>query len=140
MNLVFLLDSSILSEPLRPRPNPAILANLARHDGTCATASVAWSELWYGCARLPRSARRRAIEDYLEQVLAPGLPVLPYDAAAAAWHGRERARLATAGETSPFADGMIAAIARTRGLVVVTRNVADFARFDGVACTDWTDP
>jgi len=135
----YLLDTCILSEPLRPRPDPAILARLARHDGQCAIASVTWNELWFGCARLPDSARRRAIEDYLEQVVAPGLPVLPYDESAARWHGEERARLSTRGTPPPFVDGMIAAIARTRHLVLVTRNTADFACFEGLTCTDWRD-
>ena len=137
MTLRYLLDTSVLSEPLRPRPDPAILELLRIHDSECATASVVWNELWFGCRRLPDSARRRAIEAYLNRVVAPGIPVLPYDTAAANWHAVERARLSSLGTPAPFVDGMIAAIARTRNLIVVTRNPRDFAAFDGLECVDW---
>jgi tRNA(fMet)-specific endonuclease VapC len=77
------------------------------------------------------------LERYLD-VLAPTLAVLPYDTAAAAWHATERARLEALGRSPPFVDGQIAAIARVRGLTLVTRNVRDFSRFDGLVVENWT--
>ena len=137
MTLRFLLDTNILAEPLRPKPNDLILDHLERHEEEIAIASVVWHEMWFGCYRLPISARRAAIEAYLTQVVAPGIPVLPYDREAAAWHARERLGLAAAGRTPPFADGMIAAVARTNNLTLVTLNVDDFQSFDELQCVNW---
>ena len=63
----FLLDTNIVSEPLRPAPDPAILANLRDHQSEVAIAAVVWHELWFGCLRLPPSAKREAIEHYLRR-------------------------------------------------------------------------
>jgi tRNA(fMet)-specific endonuclease VapC len=98
---------------------------------------VVWHELLFGCYRLPHSAKRSAIEEYLNEVVAPSIPVLPYDARAAGWHAAERTRLAGMGRTPPFADGQIAAVARTNGLILVTANVADYASFQDIRVEDW---
>lgn len=137
MTLRYLLDTNILAEPLRPKPNDLILDRLRRHEDEIAIASVVWHEMWFGCYRLPVSARRTAIETYLTQVVAPAIPILPYDRAAADWHARERARLTAIGKTPPFADGMIAAVARINDLTLVTLNVDDFQSFDQPECVDW---
>lgn len=65
------------------------------------------------------------------------LPILAYDAAAAAWHASERARLQAEGRTSPSVDGQIASIARVNGLTLVTSNRQDFAYFDELSLEDW---
>lgn len=137
MTLRYLLDTNILAEPLRPRPNALILERLKRHEEEIAITSVVWHEMWFGCHRLPVSARRAAIEAYLTQVVAPAIAILPYDREAAAWHARERARLTAAGKTPPFADGMIAAVAWTNNLELVTFNLDDFRSFDGLQCVNW---
>lgn len=137
MKLRYLLDTNILAEPLRPKPNDQILEHLKRHEEEIAIASVVWHEMWFGCYRLPESTRRAAIEAYLTQVVAPAIPILPYDRAAADWHARERARLGAIGKTPPFADGMIAAVARTNDLTLVTLNADDFQTFNELQCVNW---
>jgi tRNA(fMet)-specific endonuclease VapC len=136
----FLLDTNIVSEPLRPAPDPTILARLHEHQAEIAIAAVVWHELWFGCLRLPRSAKREAIERYLQSVISPTIPILAYDGRAAEWHSAERARLTSLGRTPAFADGQIAAIARTNNLILVTRNVDDFAPFEGLQIAPWQDP
>jgi len=133
----YLLDTDILSEPVKSRPNRKVMDRLRRHHDEIATAAPVWHELWFGCARLPASSRRQALEQYLSKALAPTLVVLPYDLGAAAWHAAERARLEAAARTPPFVDGQIAAVARTRGLTLVTRNVADYEGFEGLVIEDW---
>lgn len=133
----YLLDTNVLSEPLRPEPDEKVLRRLRDLRGEVATASVVWHEMLFGCYRLPPSARRSAIQEYLDEVLRPSIQVLPYDTRAAEWHAAERARLTGTGRTPPFADGQIAAIARTNDLIVVTYNVADYAGFRGVRVEDW---
>lgn len=137
MTLRYLLDTNVISEPLRPTPHAAVLSRLQQYDGTLAIAAVVWHELLFGSARLAPSARRTAIEGYLQQVVAATLPILPYDTRAAAWHAQERARLTATGRTPPFADGQIAAVAQTNQLILVTFNTADYADFASLVVEDW---
>jgi tRNA(fMet)-specific endonuclease VapC len=137
VTVTYLLDTNVVSEPLRSVPAPAVLRRLQRHDGECAIPSLVWHELWFGCIRLPRSRRRTAIERYLGEVVAASFPILDYDAPAAEWHAGERARLAAAGTTPPFVDGQIAAIALVNELTLVTANKADFRGFRGLRVENW---
>ena len=137
MSARYLLDTNVLSEPLRPTPQLKVIERLRRHQDELATASIVWHELWFGCQRLPDSAKRQAIEDYLAHVIAPTLPILPYDERAAEWHAVERARLTRVGKTPAFADGQIAAIARTNDLILVTFNRADYSDFQDLILEDW---
>jgi tRNA(fMet)-specific endonuclease VapC len=114
------------------------MSRLARHGGETAIASIVWHELHFGCARLPVSRRREAIERYLDEVVLASFPVLDYDRAAAEWHARERARLEAEGKTPPFIDGQIAAIASVNDLVLVTANKADFGEFKGLRVEAWS--
>jgi tRNA(fMet)-specific endonuclease VapC len=137
VTLRYLLDTNVLSEPLRPVPAQAVLDSLVAHQAEIATASVVWHELWYGCHRLPASAKRTVIETYLKDVVGRTIPILPYDQKAARWHAEERARLAVVGRPPPFADGQIAAIAATNDLCLVTFNRDDYAAFQGLRMEDW---
>jgi tRNA(fMet)-specific endonuclease VapC len=133
----FLLDTNIVSEPLRPRPNARVLQQLRAHQNDVGIAALTWHELWLGCHRLPASAKRTAIEDYLNDIVAVTLPIRPYDDRAAEWHAAERARLAAVGKTPSFVDGQIAAVAVTNDLTLVTLSSADYADFAGLSLADW---
>jgi tRNA(fMet)-specific endonuclease VapC len=133
----YLLDTDVLSEPLKTMPDRHVMTMLERHQHTIMTASPIWYELQYGCCRLPVSRRRKMIEAYLENVVRRNLDILPYDECAAEWHAEERARLTARGQTPSFVDGQIAAIARVNGLVLVTRNAADFAIFRDLEVQNW---
>lgn len=137
MSLKYLLDTNVVSEPLRPDPSRSVLRKLRRHEQKIAIPSIVWHELRYGAERLPASRKREVIERYLEEVVLPSMPVLVYDRDAAEWHAAERARLTDRGETPAFVDGQIAAIARVHDLTLVTFNVRDFRRFDGLAVASW---
>lgn len=137
MSLAYLLDTNVLSEPAKPKPNPGVQRRLVEAEGTVATASLVWHELFFGCYRLPASRRRTALEKYLLDVIAPHVSVLGYDDAAAAWHASERARLTGEGKTPAFVDGQIAAIACVNALVLVTANVRYYESFEGLTVEDW---
>ena len=137
MSLKYVLDTNVVSEPLRPSPATTILRRLCRHEGETAIASIVWHELQFGCARLPKSHRRAALERYLEEVVLASFPILDYGRTAAEWHALERARLEAAGKTPPFIDGQIAAIASVHDLVLVTANKADFRGFKGLRVQSW---
>ena len=140
MTLLYLLDTDILSEPLKPAPDRRVMKRFEAHEGTLATSATVWHELVFGAARLPDSKRRRAIESYLHDVVAVHLPILPYDDRAGAWHGAERARLSQAGRTPAFADGQVAAVARVNGLTLVTGNVRHYKDFAGLSVANWRRP
>jgi tRNA(fMet)-specific endonuclease VapC len=136
--LHYLLDTSIISSPISKSPDPHVLKRLEEYGDACAIAAPVWHELTFGCKRLPAGKRRAALETYLADVVGPSFPILPYDDVAAAWHGRERARLEALGRPAPFVDGQIAAIAHAYGLVLITANARDFSQFKGVEVLNWT--
>ncbi|MBI5650412.1 MAG: VapC toxin family PIN domain ribonuclease [Chloroflexi bacterium] len=95
-------------------------------------------ELQFGCHRLPTSAKRAAIEKYLNEVVAVSIPILPYDHRAAEWHATERARLTALGKPPPFVDGEIIAVAHANNLILVTLNSSNYAAFAGVKVENWS--
>jgi tRNA(fMet)-specific endonuclease VapC len=133
----YLLDTNVVSESLRPRPNAGLLARLEQFQGEFAIASPVWHELWYGCYRMPASAKRAKLEAYLNEIILVTMPILPYDENAAAWHAAERARLVAVGKTPAYIDGQIAAVAVTNNLALVTFNAVDYRGFAGLLLTDW---
>jgi tRNA(fMet)-specific endonuclease VapC len=138
VTLRFLLDTTVVSVPIAKDPSRRVIKRLTEHGLRCAIAAPVWHELVYGCDRLPAGKRRAALESYLHEVVRPSFPILPYDEAAAAWHGKERARLERIGEPRPFVDGQIAAIAHTHDLTLVTTNTKDFEAFEDLVLADWT--
>ncbi|HSS51272.1 MAG TPA: type II toxin-antitoxin system VapC family toxin [Thermoanaerobaculia bacterium] len=139
MSLRFLLDTNVVSEPPRPAPNPGVLRKLGQYEGMVGIAAVVWHEMLFGLERLPLSRRRRDIENYLLRVVLKTMPILAYDAAAAEWHARQRARLVGMGKTPAYSDGQIAAVAKVNNLILVTANRAHFEPFDDLAIEDWRD-
>ncbi len=133
----YLLDTNVLSEPLKPEPNRNVMAKLEKHQGEIATAAPIWHELVFGCQRLPPSRKREIIAAYLRDVVARNMDILPYDEMAAEWHAEQRAKLGMHGRAPSFADGQIAAIARINGLILVTRNTVDFEHFDDITILNW---
>ncbi|MDY6783602.1 MAG: PIN domain-containing protein [Cyanobacteriota bacterium] len=97
MTLRYLLDTNIISEPLRPLPNANVIARLVEAKSTVAIASIVWHEVLLGCYRMPESNRRRAIAAYLQEEVKVKLPILPYTQEAAEWFAIERARLMAIG-------------------------------------------
>lgn len=132
----YLLDSNVISEPMKPRPDEGVLRRMAEHGGGCAISAITWHELWFGVGRLRSGRRRNALTAYL-RLIPSEFPILDYDASAAEWHAALRARDERAGAARPFADSQIAAVAATHDLTLVTRNTGDFDGIDGLAIEDW---
>lgn len=133
----YLLDTNIISAPLRSEPNVDVIRRLREHEREIAIPAPVWHELRFGCARLAQSRRREIIERYIEDVVLESFPILEYGWKAADWHARERARLIAVGRTPPFVDGQIAAIAYANGLTLVTSNTRDFRHFEGLNIQSW---
>ncbi len=125
----YLLDTNILSEAVKTSPQKTVLKSIERHQHEIVTAAPVWHELVFGYQRLTVSRKRGILEAYLNDVIKSNMLILPDDERAAEWHARERARLSSKGHTPSFVDGQIASIAKVNGLILVTRNTADFKKF-----------
>jgi tRNA(fMet)-specific endonuclease VapC len=137
MSLRFLLDTNVISELLRPAPNETMLEKFQLHQVEICIAAIVWHELLYGCYSLTSSNKHTAIESFLFDVVAPSIPILPYDKNAAHWHAMERARLKGIGKTPSFVNGQIAAIAKVNDLTLVSFNTSDFENFTELHLLDW---
>ena len=133
-----LLDTNALAEPVRPAPDPAFMKRFKANEAKLAIASVTLHEVVYGVERLSEGKRRELLREYVRDVVLK-MTVVPYDAAAADWHARERARLEAKGRTLPYADGQIAAIAVIHSLTLVTANIRDFRGIAGLRVESWRD-
>ena len=126
----FLLDTNVVSEWTRPKPNPGVVAFLSEEDEeTLFLSVVSLAELRRGVDRLAHGQRRLRLDQWLREDLPArfGERLLGIDAVAADAWGRIIARRERAGHPMGVMDGWIAAIAEVHGLTLVTRNVADFA-------------
>ena len=130
----YLLDTNIISDLLR---NPAGQAKrrlqIVGDENVCTSIIVA-SELRYGCAK-KGSAK---LEERVEHVLAI-IPVLPLEAPIDAHYGSIRADLERRGQPIGHNDLLIAAHACTLGLTLVTANVSEFSRIEGLAVENWLE-
>jgi tRNA(fMet)-specific endonuclease VapC len=136
MRLKYLLDTNVVSDLMRSVPNPIIVERVDLYKSEIAIASVVIHELLYGCLRLPESKKRQTLLNSIHES-ALSRPVIDYDSEAAQLHAQERARLSKIGKTLAFADGQIASIAASNGLILVTNNVADFQYFDNLKIENW---
>lgn len=126
---MFVLDTNVVSELMRPEPEPAVTAWFGQHPATRVFfTAVGEAELRYGLEILPRGARREALAAEMNGVLREDLRdrVLPFDSAAAGAYAAIAAQRRRQGRPVSHSDCQIAAIARCRNAAVVTRNVRDF--------------
>ena len=123
------LDTNVVIELTRPVPNPVVVDWVRQREGPYMfITSVTVGELHYGLELMPggrrRESHRAAVESQLR--LAYGGRVLPFDADAARHYAEILATKRRAGRPLQAHDTMIAAIARSLGMAVATRNVRDF--------------
>src|SRR5437868_2644776 len=116
--MTYLIDTNILSEPLRKYPHSGVVEKLTRFQGQIAISATTWHEVLFGCQMMLPSQKRSAFEAYFFETVAAAMPILPYEESAAKWHAEERARLRH--RTPPFRDGQIAAVAKVNNLILVT--------------------
>ena len=137
----FLLDTNVISEPMKARPNAGVLAWLAQVDEDSVFLSVVTiTELRYGVERLAAGRRRDRLEGWLRKDLTArfGERILPVDLGIADACGRLVARSESLGRPIEPRDAFIAATAEVRGLTLVTRNASDFEATVKNIVTPWT--
>jgi predicted nucleic acid-binding protein len=138
--VAWLLDTCVLSELAKPRPDAGVVRWLEEADETRLYLSVVTlGELEKGIARLPASARRARIERWVREELAARFEGRLIDVerkVAERWgaiSGASEAR----GVPLPVIDALIAASALTHGLEVVTRNTVDLERCGARCVNPW---
>jgi toxin FitB len=139
--LSFLLDTNIISEWTKPRPNAGVVGFLATQDEDALFLSVVTlAELRRGVDRLAVGRRHNLLDDWLRNDLPPRFAgrLLGIDPATADAWGQLIARRERDGRPMGVMDGWIAATAEVHGLTLVTRDVADFAgAVESMVCP-WT--
>jgi toxin FitB len=124
---VYLLDTNVVSELRRPKPHGAVVAWLESvDDGDLHLSAVTIGEIQTGIelTREQDPVKAKDLETWIDQ-LADSYNILPMDPACF----RRWAKLMHRESDTVYEDVMIAATALVHHLVVVTRNVRDFARF-----------
>ena len=131
-----LLDTNIISELVKAEPKSNVLKQFQIYKNEIAIPSLVWHELRFGWLRMPDSKRKQSIGLFLHDVVSL-LTIMPYDTTAAKIHAEIRIEAQKSGQTLPFADGQIAAIAMSQGLSLVTRNTKDFEAIVGIRLINW---
>ena len=137
---MILLDTNVLSELMRPVPAQRVIGWVAAQPApSLYTTSITQAEIFHGIMLLPAGKRRRGIEaaaramfaeEFAGRILAFGSDAaLPYAEIAA---GRRRL-----GRAISSFDAQIAAIARSVGAIIATRNVADFSHCQVELINPW---
>lgn len=139
---MIVLDTNVVSELMRPAPAPAVEAWVSRRAAaTLFLSAVSEAELSYGVAIMPTGRRRGAVEAAIETMLREDFAgrVLPFDSDAARAYAAIAADRRATGDPIALADAQIAAIARSRGMAVATRNTGDFTDVGVDLLDPWTD-
>lgn len=140
---MIVLDTNVLSEPLKADGDASVAAWLDRQDvETLYLTTVNLAELLIGIEMMPLGRRRSTLEARLTEVLDAfdGSRILPFDVPAARLSAVLIARARVAGHTISIADGQIAAIAAARGFAVATRDVAPFIAAGVPVINPWDPP
>jgi toxin FitB len=127
---VIVLDTNVLSEALRHEPSDKVLDWLRSEPVEAVfTTTITEAELFYGVALLPDGRRKASLETVVVRILEERFAgrILPFDRATAREFADIAASRRRSGRPISEPDARIAAIARSRGARLATRDVAGFA-------------
>lgn len=128
----YLLDTNILSNPLKPLPSTSLVVWLAEQaDESLYTCSLNLAELWSGILALPAGKKRQALQEWFEGNRGPSAffrgRILPFDEKAALLWGRIMAEGKRTGRPRSATDMIVAAVAEANDCILVTDNERHFA-------------
>jgi len=127
---MIVLDTNVLSETLKPLPNAAVVAWMAAQPrSTLFTTTVVEAEILYGVAVLADGARKTQLQAALKAIFTEDLSgqVIPFDRDCAEAYAGIAANRKNSGQPISQFDAMIAAATASRGAMLATRNLRDFA-------------
>lgn len=131
----FLLDTNICIYIIKNRPSEVLEQFCRYHPSDIAISTVSLFELEYGAEK--SNQRQKALQA-LDRFLSP-LQIVDLDRVAAAEAAAIRARLEALGTPIGPYDTLIAGVARSNGLVLVTNNAREFARVEGLVVENWVE-
>src|SRR5262245_8830400 len=137
----FLLDTNVISEWAKPRPDRGVITWLSEADEDRVFISVVTiAELRHGVERLPAGARRKRLDDWLTRdiTLRFEARMLAVDVETTEIWGRVVASRQTGGRPIGVMDAFIAAAAERHDLTLVTRNLSDFDALGIRTLSPWT--
>ena len=138
---MILIDTNVVSEPWKPAPDAQVLAWIdAQVIETLFLSAVTVAELRFGIAAMPAGRRRTTLHDRLEVEILPLFVgrILSFDLDASRAYADLMAQAKSSGKAIGMADGLIAALAQTHGLLVATRDVGPFAAVGLQVINPWT--
>jgi len=138
--VTFLLDTCVLSELVKPRPNEKVVRWVDSVDERKLFLSVLTvGELEKGITKLQESQRKAELQGWLKYDLAERFAgrILPVDSAVAIAWGRVQGQAERAGAKLPVIDSLLAATAEIHSLILATRNTADFDRCGATVFNPW---
>ena len=138
---MILVDTNVVSEPLRRAPEPRVATWLdAQALETLYLSAITVAELRFGVRSLPAGRRRDRLDEDLEGQVLPmfGGRVLAFDLPASQAYAELMATARSVGRTIPVSDGYIAATAAANGMVVATRDTAPFEAAGLKTVDPWT--
>lgn len=138
---MIILDTNILSECLRPKPDSRVLAWLsAQPRARLFTTTIVESEILYGVGLLPEGARKAALAEAVHAIFDHDFSgrILSFDRGAAAAYAKLASARKLAGRPITQFDAMIAAVAYSTGAALATRNTKDFEGCEIDLLNPWT--
>jgi predicted nucleic acid-binding protein len=140
---VIVLDTNVVSELMRREPTAAVVDWVDRQPTTdLYLTAVTVAELLHGIARLPEGRRKTNLATQVEAMIVEDFDhrVLAFDETAAAHFADIATRRERLGRPISSADAQIAAICRSHGAMLATRNVDDFTDSGVHIVNPWPDP
>jgi predicted nucleic acid-binding protein len=140
---MILLDTNVVSETMRPTPDERVVRWLDRQDGkTMFLSAVGVAELLVGLALLPSGRRKTILSDRIENGLIPTYEdrIIPFDLACSRVYDAMMGSVRAAGKAVSIQDGQIAATAKSRSMIVATRDEAAFRATGVEVVNPWTFP
>lgn len=122
----YLLDTNVISEIFRPKPNPILFKKLQDYEKLCSLSATAWNELLFGVQAMDEGKKKDYIYSNLINEIQSNFEIIQYDNHAAWIHADIRARLKDIGNPIDFQDTQIASIAVSNCMVLVSRNIKHF--------------
>lgn len=139
---MILLDTNVISEPMRPNPSSAVGDWLDKQSAeTLYLSTISLAEIRYGLSLLPRGRQRTELSERFEDDLLPHFTgrILGFDEAASAAYASLRSTARRQGVTLSDFDALIAAIATSNRLPVATRDTKPFAAAGVLVINPWLD-